>query len=121
MNQRGIRGATTVDKDDRQEILAVTQELLLGILQSNPALDTREIASAFFTTTPDLISVHPALGARQMGWNLVPMMCSQEIPVPGSLDHCIRVLLLWNTELSQEEIHHVYLRKAVSLRPDLAL
>jgi chorismate mutase len=116
---RGIRGATTTSKDDPVEILEATAELLQSILAANPTLNNEDLASAWFTTTPDLVSVHPAKAARQIGWNFVPLMCSQEIPVPNGLSHCIRVLLHWNTDLPQSSIKHVYLRQAVSLRPDL--
>lgn len=120
MTSRGIRGAITVQADQSDLILAATQELLGAIVRANPGLQTGDIASAIFTTTEDLISVAPALAARQMGWGLVPMMCVQEIPVPGSLARCIRVLVEWNTERSQAAIKHVYLGEAVALRPDLA-
>jgi chorismate mutase len=119
MTIRGIRGATTVDDDQVDQILAATQELLEAIITTNPAVHPGEVASAFFTVTDDLFAVHPALAARRMGWNMVPMMCAREIPVPGSLPRCIRVLLHWNTEVEQKDIKHVYLHKAVSLRPDL--
>jgi len=69
--------------------------------------------------TGDLSSVYPARAAREMGWDLVPLMCTQEIPVSGGLERCIRVLLLWNTELPQAAVRHVYLGAATSLRPDL--
>ena len=119
MTTRGIRGATTVIADQPELILAATQEMLDAILRGNPSLQTEDIASAFFTTTEDLVSAYPALAARQLGWEHVPMMCAREIPVPGSLTHCVRVLVEWNTDLAQNAIKHVYLREAVSLRPDL--
>ncbi len=116
---RGIRGATTVEADSPAQILSATQEVLEAILRANPVMRVEEVASAFFTVTDDLASVHPALAARQMGWDHVPMMCAREIPVPGSLPRCIRVLVHWNTNLEQSAIKHVYLREAVRLRPDL--
>jgi chorismate mutase len=119
MTIRGIRGATTVDVDQPDLILAATQELLEAIIRANPAMSSEDVASAFFTVTDDLMSVHPALAARKMGWNFVPMMCAREIPVPGSLPRCIRVLLHWNTDCEQKLIKHVYLHNAISLRPDL--
>ncbi|MFZ5912183.1 MAG: chorismate mutase [Chloroflexota bacterium] len=118
---RGIRGATTVSADDEEQVLSATQELLTAILKANPALRTEDIASAVFTVTEDIASAYPALAARQMGWDQVPMMCAREIPVPGSLLLCIRVLIHWNTELGQSAIQHVYLREATRLRPDLAM
>ncbi len=119
MTIRGIRGAITIDRDTQAEVLTATQELLGTILDANPDLQTDEIASAIFTTTGDIVSAFPAQAARRMGWDLVPMICTQEIPVPESLPRCIRVLLHWNTEKPQDAVRHVYLRDAVGLRPDL--
>jgi chorismate mutase len=116
---RGIRGAIDVQEDSAEEILRATRVLLTEILQANPGLQSEEIASVIFTSTEDLISAYPARAAREMGWQVVPMICSQEIPVPGGLPRCIRVLLHWNTDLTQREIHHVYLGQAENLRPDL--
>jgi len=120
MPLQGIRGAITVETDQPDSILVATQELLAAILNANPGLRTEDIASAFFTTTDNLVSTYPALAARQMGWNHVPMMCAREIPVPGSLPRCIRVLIHWNTECEQKAVRHVYLRDATKLRPDLS-
>lgn len=120
MTLRGIRGATTVSADEKEEVLSTTRELLDTILASNPDLRAVDIASVIFTVTEDLISAFPAQAARDLGWSLVPMMCAREIPVPGSLPRAIRVLIHWNTDLEQSEIKHVYLREAVKLRPDLA-
>ena len=117
---RGVRGAITVEHDQPEEILAATGELLAVILQANPTLAPGDLASAIFTVTGDLCSVYPAKAARQMGWTEVPLMCALEIPVPGGLQRCIRVLLHWNTDLPQQTIHHIYLKEAASLRPDLA-
>lgn len=100
-------------------ILSATKDLLLAIVDQNQAIESEEIASIFFTMTTDLNSVHPALAARQLGWEKVPLLCAQEIPVPGSLPRVIRILVHWNTNLSQEEIKHVYLGETASLRPDL--
>jgi chorismate mutase len=120
MTIRGIRGATTVTSDRPDLILQATCELLETIFYKNDGIQLDEIASAFFTTTEDIASAYPALAARQMGWDQVPMLCAREIPVPGSLPLCIRVLIHWNTDKEQNEIQHVYLRDAVKLRPDLA-
>lgn len=114
---RGVRGATTVEADDRELILKATRELLALMIRLN-GIRTDEVASAIFTTTPDLVSVFPATAARQLGWLDVPLMCAHEMSVPGSLGLCIRILLHWNTEKSQQEIQHVYLREARTLRPD---
>lgn len=117
---RGVRGATTVTSDDPDLIQQATRELLEMILYENGGIRLEDIASAFFTTTEDIASTYPALAARQMGWDHVPMMCAREIPVPDSVPLCIRVLIHWNTDKEQNEIQHVYLRDAVKLRPDLA-
>ncbi len=119
MTTRGIRGAITVISDTEENVLSATGELLEGLLDANPKLKTEDIASIFFTVTEDIVSAHPALVARQMGWKLVPMICGREIPVPESLPLCIRILIQWNTDLNQEKIKHIYLRGAKDLRPDL--
>jgi chorismate mutase len=119
MTIRGIRGATTVSADEPEAILLATRELLEAILDANYQMKPEDVASAIFTVTDDLASTFPAQAARQMGWELVPMLCAREIPVPDSLPRVIRVLVHWNTELPQSEIKHVYLRDAVKLRPDL--
>ncbi len=119
MTTRGIRGATAIESDTKGNVLAATKELLEAILGANSDLQIDDIASAIFTVTDDIVSVHPALAARQIGWMQVPMLCAREIPVEGSLRLCIRVLIHWNTDRPQSEIKHVYLREAVKLRPDL--
>jgi chorismate mutase len=106
-------------EDEAGAILSATQELLVAIQAANPSLAPEEIASAFFTVTSDLNATFPALGARRLGWQQVPMLCTQEIVVPGGLPRCIRVLIHWNTDLPQDAIQHVYLGEAVGLRPDL--
>ena len=116
---RGIRGATTVTADQSDLILQATRELLEAILEENQGMQPTDVASAIFTVTDDLRSTFPAQAARQMGWELVPMLCAREIPVPDSLARVIRVLVHWNTEILQSEVRHVYLRDAVKLRPDL--
>lgn len=119
MTVRGIRGATVAQTNQSEAIGSATQELLLAILQANPTLKTEDLASVFFTVTEDLTATYPALAARHLGWQQVPLFCGREIPVPDGLPRCIRVLLHWNTELTQSEIQHVYLRDAARLRPDL--
>ena len=119
MTMRGIRGAITIEHDTSSEVLSATKELLEALLCANSDLKLADIASAFFTVTDDIASAYPALAARQMGWDQVPMMCMREIPVEGSLSFCIRVLIHWNTDRTQNEIKHVYLRNAAELRPDL--
>lgn len=116
---RGIRGATTVERDDADEILTATRELLEEMIRLNQIDDFDVIASIFFTTTPDLHATFPAEGARALGMTLVPLLCFQEIPVEGRLQRCIRVLMQVNTPKGQNDMRHVYLREARSLRPDL--
>ena len=120
MPVRGVRGAIDVADDNPEAVLAATRELLTAILEANPELRSEDIASAIFTTTDDLNSAYPARAAREMGWNAVAMICSREIPVPGGLPRCIRVLLQWNTALSQQAVRHIYLGAAAGLRPDLS-
>jgi chorismate mutase len=114
---RGVRGAITVEADNREVVLEATRELLALMIRLND-INSPDVASAIFTTTPDITSVFPALAARQLGWLDVPLMCGHEIAVPGALSLCIRIMLHWNTDKAQNEIQHVYLREAKSLRPD---
>jgi chorismate mutase len=119
MAVRGIRGAITVDSDDPELIRAAARELMEEILRRNQIVEFDDVISAVFTTTADLVSTFPAEAARAIGMNQVPLLCALEIPVPGSMPRCIRVLLHINSERSPKEIEHVYLRDAKKLRPDL--
>ena len=105
---RGVRGATTVEANNRDQILVATRQLLALMIRRNGILPA-DVASATFTTTPDLNAEFPALAARQLGWLEVPLLCGHEIQVPGSLARCIRVLVHWNTEKTQSEIRHTYI------------
>jgi chorismate mutase len=116
---RGVRGATTIERNDREEILAATRQLLALMIRLN-GIEPRDVASALFTTTSDIDAEFPALAARQLGWLDVPLLCGHEMSIPGSLPLCIRVLIHWNTDKSQQEIEHVYVRDAKRLRPDLS-
>lgn len=116
---RAVRGATTVARDDPALILAATCELLRAIAEHN-ALVLDDVISVLFTVSDDLRSEFPARAAREMGWRDVPLLCAQEVPVPGSLARCIRVLLHAYTTRTAAEVRHVYLHEARSLRPDLA-
>ena len=115
---RGIRGATTVETNSASHILKATGQLLTQMMETN-GIEVADIASVFFTATPDLTAAFPAQAARDLGWRQVPLLDAQEIPVPGSLPRCVRVLVHWNTPKPQEEVQHVYLREAERLRPDL--
>jgi len=114
---RGIRGATTADSNTREDILQASRELLQDMIEAND-IRPEEVACALFTTTSDLDAEFPAVAARQLGWNDVPLLCGKEIEVPGSLESCVRILILHNTEKSAEEIAHVYIKGAVNLRTD---
>jgi chorismate mutase len=114
-----VRGATTVARDDPDEIRAATRELLEALLARN-ALRTDDVVSALFTLTPDLRSEFPARAARELGWVDVPLLCASSIPVAGALPRCVRVLLHVETARERAELIHVYLRDAGGLRPDLA-
>jgi chorismate mutase len=116
---RGVRGATTVDSNERDEILTATRQLLALMIRSND-IEPEAVASAIFSTTHDLDAEFPALAARQLGWLDVPLLCTNELDVPNSLDLCIRILLHWNTEKPQKEINHIYIKEAKRLRPDLS-
>jgi len=116
---RGVRGATTVEHNEREEILTATRQLIALLIRHNK-IEAADIASAIFTTTPDIDAEFPALAARQLGWLEVPLICSHEMTVPGSLPHCIRVLIHWNTTKTQAQVEHVYVREAKRLRPDLS-
>jgi chorismate mutase len=117
---RGIRGATTVKRNDRDEILAATTELLELLVRHNE-LEIEDIASAIFTVTADLDAEFPALAARGIGWHETALICTREIPVPASLGNCIRVLLHVNTARSAAEMQHIYIRGAVGLRPTFSV
>lgn len=116
---RGIRGATTVERNEREDILAATTELLQLLIERND-LHVEDVASAIFTLTEDLNAEFPALAARALGWTETALMCTREIPVPGSLGNCIRILLHVNTTRSAAEMQHVYIHGAVNLRPTLS-
>ncbi|AIQ64627.1 chorismate mutase [Paenibacillus stellifer] len=119
MVNRGIRGATTVTRNDGEEILRETVLLLREMVERND-LVAEDICSVWITMTTDLDAAFPAKAIREIeGWELVPLMCAIEIPVKGSLPKCIRLMVQVNTEKSQKEIRHVYLNEAQRLRPDL--
>jgi monofunctional chorismate mutase len=114
---RGIRGAISVEANQKEAIISATEEMLEEICRLNQ-FDPEEITSAFFTVTGELTATFPAEAARKRGWTMVPMLCATEIPVPGSVPMCIRVMIHLNTTKRADEIRHVYMRRAVALRPD---
>ena len=120
MNVRGIRGAITVELNEEKPILDATIVLLNNIVEVNRIVP-EDIACVWVTVTQDLDATFPARAIRQMpGWELVPLMCSLEVPVKGSLEKCVRLMVLVNTEAAQSDIRHVYLGGAQVLRPDLS-
>ena len=126
---RGVRGATTVPENTSEAIIEATRELLVAMIGANHLAQHPEnpseaeletICSIIFTVTPDLNAAFPAEAARNsLGMKFVPLLNALEIPVPGRLQRAIRVMMHVNTSKSQREVHHVYLRDAVVLRPDL--
>jgi chorismate mutase len=115
---RGVRGATTCSIDSPEQINDATQELLAAMMQSND-LEHDDVISVVFTTTTDLTSAFPAMGARGIGFGDIPLLCASEIDVPNSKRHCIRVLMHVYTTRARNDVRHVYLRDAQSLRDDL--
>ena len=116
---RGVRGAITVKENEEAEIVAATEKLLKQIVCENQ-IEPDMVASVFISVTEEITAAFPAKAIRLLkGWALVPVMCMREIPVPGSLKNCIRVMLHVNTNLNQKEIIHIYLDGAEGLRPDI--
>lgn len=116
---RGVRGATTSDSNSRDDILTATRQLLALMIRLN-GIEPDYVASAVFSLTRDLDAEFPALAARQLGWLDVPLLCTYEVDVPGSLRRCVRVLIHLNTDKPQQEIRHVYVKEAERLRPDIS-
>lgn len=117
MLTRGVRGATTAQANTREAILEATSELLNAMVEAN-GIRVDDVASAIFTSSPDINAEFPALAARQMGWTHVALLCGHEMAVPGSLRMCLRILLHINTEKPASDLVHVYLRGAKVLRPE---
>lgn len=116
---RGVRGATTVDENEHDEIISKSLEMLQDLIDSNN-ITAEDVVSVYFTVTADIDDTFPAKSLRMVeGWTYVPVMCMREIPVPGSLEKCIRVMVTVNTGKTQKEIQHIYHYKAKKLRPDL--
>ena len=116
---RGIRGATTAERNTAEDILEATRELLAALITANE-IDADDVASVIFTTTPDLTATFPAVAARDYGWDMVPLLSSHEMQVPGALERVIRVLIHYNTDKPADQIRHIYMRRAQLLRPEWA-
>jgi chorismate mutase len=118
---RGVRGATTAAGNSAVAITDATLELL-RVLRDRNAIKSEDIGYIWFTVTPDLDAAFPADAARVgMGWTDVPLICGREIPVPGALGLCIRVLIAWNTSVAQRDVKHAFMRGARLLRPAWAV
>ena len=118
MAVRAVRGAIQIDRDDRDEVLEATTELLTAVLDRNELVPD-DLISVVFTATPDLRSEFPAYAARQMGITDVPLLCASEIDVPGAMPRVLRLLAHVDTEKPRSAVRHVYLRGAAALRTDL--
>jgi chorismate mutase len=115
---RAVRGATQLDVDEREHLLQRVAELVKEVLHSNDLADD-DLISAIFTATPDIHSEFPAYAARLMGMSDVPLLCAQELDIAGAMPRVIRLMAHVETELSRDEITHVYLHGAAALRRDL--
>lgn len=119
MTVRGLRGATTIVKDEPEAVLIATENLAKEVAKANHVLP-EDIISVLISTTSDIESTFPAKAVRTIeGWKYVPVMCTHEMNVPGGLPLCIRILMHANCDLPQKEIVHIYQNDAVQLRPDL--
>jgi len=116
---RGVRGAITVRENTAEAIRDATLELLQAIVDANQ-IDVDDIGGVYFTTTVDLTAEYPAVAARELGWYDVAILCGHEMNIPHGLPMCVRVMVMWNTSRSAQEIRHIYLREAQQLRPDRA-
>jgi chorismate mutase len=113
-----LRGATSVERNDAQQIIDATSELMRAIMQRNE-LAVEQVVSCIFTVTEDLDAEFPAVAARAVGFEHVPLLCAREIPVPGSLARIIRVLIHYHAAEGHASAH-VYLGEARALRTDLS-
>lgn len=113
-----LRGAITLERDEREHLLDRVQRLLAEMLDRNGVAHD-DVISILFTATPDVHSVFPAVAARQMGLGDVPLICAQELDIEGAMPLCIRILMHLETARTRAELRHVYLEQARSLRDDL--
>ena len=119
MPVRGIRGAITVENNTKEEIIEETKLLLKEMIEKNK-IEKEDVCSIFFSVTTDLTAEFPALAARHSGFTHTPLLCLTEIPVPESLEKVVRILIHHNTTIPQKDMIHIYMKKAVKLRPDLS-
>jgi chorismate mutase len=116
---RAIRGAVQVAANERTAVLAGTTELVCEVMARN-GLTPDDVISVLFTTTPDLTAEFPALAARKLGFQDVPLLCASEIDVPGAMPRVVRLMMHVDTPRPRSELNHVYLGGAASLRLDIA-
>lgn len=119
MAVRAVRGAVQLTGNDRDEILAGTAELVTEVMSRNE-LSTEDVISVLFTATPDLVAEFPALAARKLGFQEVPLLCASEIDVPGAMPRVVRLMMHIETSKPRSALQHVYLRGAAALRLDIA-
>jgi chorismate mutase len=115
---RAVRGATQLDEDDRDHMLARVAELVLGVMEAN-GLEVDDFISVIFTATSDLVSEFPAYAARRLGFGEVPLLCARELEIAGSMPRVVRLMAHVETDLPRADITHVYLHGAAALRSDL--
>ena len=118
MAVRAVRGATQLDVDEREHLLERVAELMREVLRTND-LENDDLISIVFTATSDVHSEFPAYAARLMGMTDVPLLCAREIEIDGSMPRVIRLMAHVETQLSRDDITHVYLHGAAALRRDL--
>ena len=118
MAVRAVRGATQLDTDERQHLLDRVAEMVRAVMSAND-LTTDDFISVIFTATTDLVSEFPAYAARQIGFSDVPLICTRELEIEGSMPRVVRVLAHVETELARQDVTHVYLHGAARLRRDL--
>ena len=116
---RALRGATSVESDRAEDIEAATAALLTAMMDRNE-VTADDLVSLIFTATPDLTAAFPAAAARTLGLAEVPLLCAQEIPVPGAAPRIVRILMHLYTTRGYASLRHVYLGEARGLREDLA-
>jgi chorismate mutase len=115
---RAVRGATQLERDDRDHMLERVAELVIGVMDAN-GLEVDDFISVIFTATSDLVSEFPAYAARRLGFGEVPLLCARELEIEGSMQRVVRLLAHVETDLPRADVTHVYLHGAAALRSDL--
>ena len=119
MGMRGVRGAITVEKNEKAAIWQAAKAMMQELIERNE-LAPEDIGAVIFSMTEDLTAAFPTAGVRQLpGFDLVPLFDARQCAIEGSLEKCIRVLVLADTEKKQRDIRHIYMGRAVALRPDI--